>query len=536
MSDLIYLIANGDLRLSANQACWAAQEKAEAAVIAAVRREGGRIERGHPYDPAAGHGFIGSQKEGIEVFRKIPGNAPLIVCEAVWQYSHQVLLGLVSHKGPILTVANWSGEWPGLVGMLNLNACMTKAGVPFSTLWSVDFTDEFFLSGLRQWLRGSRITHDLNHVRDIAGFRLPAGEEQLGRQLAQELRTNKAILGVFDEGCMGMYNGILEDQLLMPLGIGKERLSQSALYAEMRATPDAEARAVRAWLDARGMRFLTGPNPETDLTDDQILDQCRMYIAALRIADDFGCDAIGIQYQQGLTDLTPASDLAEGLLNNTDRPPVTARGNGRVLYEGRPLPHFNEVDECAGLDALITNRVWSRLGYAPETTLHDIRYGEEFTVNGSREFVWLFEISGAVPPEHLTGGYAGAVSERQPPMYFRLGGGTIKGVSKPGEIVWSRVYVEAGKLKVDLGRGRALALPQDETSRRWRITTPQWPVMHALTYGVGRDQMMAQHKSNHIQVAYAPDAEAANRALVVKAAMFLELGLHVNLCGTNHGL
>lgn len=38
-----------------------------------------------------------------------------------------------------------------------------------------------------------------------------------------------------------------------------------------------------------------------------------MYIAALRIADDFGCAAIGIQYQQGLKDLAPASDLlAEG--------------------------------------------------------------------------------------------------------------------------------------------------------------------------------------------------------------------------------
>jgi hypothetical protein len=58
-----------------------------------------------------------------------------------------------------------------------------------------------------------------------------------------------------------------------------------------------------------------------------------MYIAALRIADDFGCDTIGIQYQQGLKDLAPASDLAEGLLNNVDRPPVRARGNGRVLYE-----------------------------------------------------------------------------------------------------------------------------------------------------------------------------------------------------------
>jgi len=38
-----------------------------------------------------------------------------------------------------------------------------------------------------------------------------------------------------------------------------------------------------------------------------------MYVAALRIADEFGCAAIGIQYQQGLKDLTPASDLVEGL-------------------------------------------------------------------------------------------------------------------------------------------------------------------------------------------------------------------------------
>ena len=348
MPETIYLIANGDLRLSANQNCWAAQAKVEDAVMAAVRREGREIVLGHAYDPALKHGFIGSQKQGIEVFRNLPPNAPLIVCEAVWQYSHQVLTGLVTHQGPILTVANWSGEWPGLVGMLNLNACLTKAGKPFSTLWSLDFTDEFFLSGLRKWLRGERVVHDLSHVHPLEDLRLPAEAERKGAELASELKRNKAILGVFDEGCMGMYNGIIEEQYLMPLGVGKERLSQSALYAEMLATPDEEARAVRAWLDAKGMRFLTGPNPETDLTDEQILGQCKMYIAALRIADDFGCDTIGIQYQQGLKDLAPASDLAEGLLNDTDRPPVRARGNGRVLYEGKPLPHFNEVDECAG--------------------------------------------------------------------------------------------------------------------------------------------------------------------------------------------
>ncbi|MCL4853692.1 MAG: fucose isomerase, partial [Bryobacteraceae bacterium] len=343
MSDPVILIASGDLRLSANRVCWPAQQKVEAAVVNAIRREGREVKRGHEYDREKQHGFIDSQKRGMEIFRSIPPEAPLVVVEAVWQYSHHVLSGLTTHKGPILTVANWSGEWPGLVGMLNLNGCLTKAGVRYSTLWSKDFDDGFFLNHLRKWLAGEQIVHDTSHVRKLSDFKLPARAEEIGRELAAGLVRNKAILGIFDEGCMGMYNAIIPDELLHQTGVFKERLSQSALYARMREVPDEEARPVRAWLDAKGMKFRTGPNPETDLTDDQILEQCKMYIAALRIAGDFGCDAIGIQYQQGLKDLAPASDLVEGLLNNVDRPPVKAEGNGRVLYEGKALPHFNEV-------------------------------------------------------------------------------------------------------------------------------------------------------------------------------------------------
>src|SRR5689334_13528352 len=397
MAEPVILIASGDLRLAANQKCWPAQARVEEAVMQAIRREGREVKRGHACDPAKGHGFIDSQRRGMEVFREIPRQVPLVVVEAVWQYSHHLLHGLYTHQGPILTVANWSGEWPGLVGMLNLNASLTKAGVPYSSLWSADFSDDFFLNGLRRWLGGEPLTHDLSHVHPLASLKLPEGAEQLGRRMADELRRNKAIMGVFDEGCMGMYNGIIPDELLHPTGVFKERLSQSALYAEMQRVADAEAWEVRAWLDQRGMRFETGPNPETDLTDDQILEQCRMYIAGLRIADDFGCDAIGIQYQQGLKDLTVASDLAEGLFNNVDRPPVRHRENGRVLYENQALPHFNEVDECAGLDALVTNRIWRKLEFDPETTLHDVRYGEAYGTDGHQEFVWVFEISGAVP-------------------------------------------------------------------------------------------------------------------------------------------
>jgi L-fucose isomerase-like protein len=532
MSELIYLVASGDLRLSANQQCWAAQDAVEKAVTAALEREGAQVTRAHPYNPAAKHGFIDSQKYGMQVFRDIPPDAPLIVVEAVWQYSHHVLHGLYTHRGPILTVANWSGQWPGLVGMLNLNGCMTKAGIRYSTLWSVDFKDQPFLKGLREWLSTGTVTHDLSHVHPLSDFKLSEEAKTIGESFAASLRRDKAIMGIFDEGCMGMYNAIIPDELLHAAGVFKERLSQSALYAAMLSVGDAEACEVRRWLDTRGMKFKTGPNPAADLTDDQILEQCKMYIAAVRIADNFGCATVGIQYQQGLKDLAAASDLAEGLLNNVDRPPVRSANNGHNLYEGEALPHFNEVDECAGLDALVTNRVWKQLGFAPETTLHDIRYGEEY--NG--EFVWVFEISGAVPPAHLIGGYAGAVSERQPAMYFGKGGGTIKGISKPGEIVWSRVFVDNGKLRADLGRAKAIELPQAENERRWNTTTPQWPMMHAVTYGVSRDQLMARHKANHIQVAYGPDAAGANRALAAKASAFREMGIDVSICGDQHGL
>src|ERR1035437_2683388 len=414
--------------------------------------------------------------------------------------------------------------------MLNLNACMAKAGVRYSTLWSADCTDEYFLQGLRRWLDGEAVVHDASHVHPLASVYLPAESAAIGRDLGRKLKSDKAILGVFDEGCMGMYNAIIPDELLHACGVFKERLSQSALFAEMRHVSQEEAQEVRTWLDHKEMRFRTGPNPATDLTADQILDQCRMYVAALRIADEFGCDAIGIQYQQGLKDICPASDLAEGLLNNVERPPAYSR-DGRELYAGKALPHFNEVDECVGVDAIVTNRVWTAMGLDPATTLHDVRWGEQYTADGFDEFVWLLQISGAVPASHLAGGYKGAVSERQPAMYFRLGGGTLTGVCKPGEVVWSRVYVEHGRLNVDLGRATAISLPEQETQRRWKEVTPQWPIMHVLLHGVDQNQFMARHPSNHINVAYAPSAEEADRALAAKATMFHEMGLQVHLCG-----
>ncbi|AFL86729.1 hypothetical protein Terro_0380 [Terriglobus roseus DSM 18391] len=522
----VYLVTSGDLRQSANEVCWPAQAQLEAALTKAFADEGHELVRAFPVDAKLGHGFISSQRMGMDVFATIPPDAPLVFATAAWQYTHHVLPGMRSHRGPILTVANWSGQWPGLVGLLNLNGSLVKAGVAFSTLWSESFTDDFALHGLREWLQTGTLVHDLSHVNALELSALSADAKNLGGQLASDLLARKIILGVFDEGCMGMYNAIIDDEPLNRSGFFKERLSQSALFARMRTVRDADAQAVRTWLDAKGLKFNTGTDEATELTDAQILSQCRMYVAAVRIADEFGCDSIGIQYQQGLKDLAPASDLVEGLLNNPDRPPVLAE-DGRELFASDALPHFNEVDECAGVDGVVTNRVWKALGLDPSTTLHDVRWGKDF----GDDFVWLWQISGAAPASHFVGGYAGSESDRQPPMYFPLGGGTLKGIGRPGDIVWSRVFVEAGTMHIDMGLAKVVTLPADETEARWSEVTKQWPMVSVVTEGVGRDAFMARHRANHVSIAYAGSRDEAMHALQVKAAMCAALGIRVNLCG-----
>ena len=525
----ITLISSGDLRLAANQESWPAQKEVEAGITDAVEACGYEVQRGHPYREEKKHGFIDSQRYGMKIFRSIDSNQPLIVACAAWQFSSHVLHGLTSHEAPILTCANWSGTFPGLVGLLNLNGSLTKAGVEYSTLWSRNFTDEWFREGLHQWLEEGKVFHDRDHIKSVSEVSFPKREGKVGKEIATELERDKAIIGVFDEGCMGMYNAIIPDELLHEVGVFKERLSQSALYYETMQVSDEEAEEAFQWLTDRGMKFNFGSDGEKDLTKEQVLQQLKMYVAAVRMADDHGCDAIGIQYQQGLMDLLPASDLAEGLLNNVERPPVYDRDGNEELYANCAVPHFNEVDEGAGLDALLTNRIWNAFGFDPETTLHDVRWGEEY----DGDFVWTLEISGSVPPNHLENGYASATSERQPPMYFKSGGGTLKGVSKPGPVVWSRIYVADGGLNADLGLAESVNLPDEEVERRWELTTPQWPVMHAKLQGVTRNQMMAQHKSNHVQVAYAPDEDSAKQALAAKAAAFQKLGIDSNIAGVS---
>ena len=122
---------------------------------------------------------------------------------------------------------------------------------------------------------------------------------------------------------------------------------------------------MRAWLDAAGMRFETGtdaghrahrrPDPRpVPHVHRRPAHRRRVRLRPHRHPVPAGPEGPGAR---------PAT-WPRGCSTTPTGRRCTNAGGRRRSAPARPLPHFNEVDECAGLDALLTNRVWTALGPA----------------------------------------------------------------------------------------------------------------------------------------------------------------------------
>jgi len=498
MEKKVYLISNGDLRDTAGVVCWPKQDETIKAMKKAFAKLGVTAELVNQYDPKRKHGFITKQCEGAAVFSKIDPKAPVVIVLSCWAYAHHVCGPLQTHKGPILLVANFDGTWPGLVALLNHSATLERLGVKHARLWSDNFSkDETFMKRLAAWCSKGTISYDTSHITDAAKLKLSAAAKRLGKELAADIMHEKRIMGQLDPGCMGMLNAVINPAKLGAIGMPIEYLNQSDLLAEMALVSEDEAQKNLNWLVRKKTWFDWGTDPRTHLVHEQVISQMKMYVAAARIYQRFGLSSIGIPYQVGLMRCVPASDLVEGMLNNSDRPPVKDPETKKEIEPGRPIAHFNEGDIGSGVPQVLMRDIYLRKGMPAETTLHDVRWGREY----DGEFVWVLLISGAAPPAHF-GGWKNTQVYRQAPMYFPLGGGTCSGVSKPGVITWARFYERFGEIGMDCGTGEVVDLPKVDLQDRLDKTTKTWPIANVHIPGYGRDELMATHMSNHITIGY----------------------------------
>lgn len=524
----VLLVTNADLREPANVQCWPVQEKYERKLESVLReRFGVKMVRAHPVWKERGHGFISSQREGSDLFEHIDPESPVIVLLTAWQYSHHLAPSLVKHRGPVLLLANFDGTYPGLVGMLCMAATLTSLGHPASRLWSENFDDDFFLSGLATWLKTGRLEHDTSYLHpiDLSSPLMATPAGQIGRQVGEYVLRHKEIIGLHDMFCMGMINGVFPQAALARIGMPMESLSQSALLAEMAKVPESLREACLEWYESHGMKFHWGTDGATELVRAQVLEQCAMLVAMARITKRFGLSAVGVQYQQGLAQSCAASDFAEGAIGSAERFPIPDE-TGAIIRPGQCIPCINEVDMGSAIPQTMMWRLLSALGKPAETTLHDIRWGSLF----EGQFVWDMEISGSVPFEHLKGGIAGAEGFRQTPMYFPKGGATIAGQGKAGRLLWARANYVGTDVFLQIGTGHALELPPAEFARRRQATNPEWPLLNCVLDGVGRDDLMAGHQSNHVTVAYVDEADLKDVTRAF-AAQALTQGIKVLIAG-----
>ena len=529
----VLVVTNADLRESANVACWPVQNKFEDKLEKALAgRFGIQTKRAHLYKGDKGHGFISSQREGSDLFATIDPQAPVIVLLTAWQYSHHLAPSLATHKGPVLLLANFDGTWPGLVGMLCMAGTLTSLGKTYSRLWSSDFDDEFFFNGLESWLKTGVIKHDTSYLHPVDALHpvMKSAAGAAGQQVGEFVLRNKEIMGLFDTFCMGMINGVFPQKALVDIGMPLEGLSQSALLVEMAKVPQSLREECLKWYEEHGMKFQFGADPAKELTRDQVLEQCAMMIAMARFTQRFGLSSVGVQYQQGLAHSCAASDFAEGAIGSTARFPIPDE-NGNIIRPGKPITCINEVDMGTAIPQTMLFRLLDSLGLPSETTLHDIRWGSEY----EGTFYWDFEISGSVPFEHLKGGIAGATGYRQPAMYFPKGGSSIHGQGKTGRLIWARAHYEGTQTFLHIGTGTAVELPAAEFERRRKATTYEWPLLNCTLDGVGRDELMAGHQSNHITIAYV-DEDKLQDVLRAFVAQAITQNIKVSVAGNAFGL
>lgn len=456
-------------------------------VEATMQMEAALVRLGR--DPYRVDGFLTKPHHAIE--RLGPVRDPMIGICVHWFYGPHTTEGVVGKDNPLLLASNFSGQWPGLVGLLNTGACLESLRRPFSRVWTDarDWTtDEAFMARLEEWCDTGRILYPENDIT----YDVPVSNEAaaLADGVAQQLRTRRALILMLGDTSMGMINGYFGPRLLNRHGFTEHKVDQAWIIHRGREIADDRLDDALAFVKDRGVTFHWGEVGAEDFTENSTREQLRDYLAVLDLVDEYRADCLGWQYQLGLLPLRPPSDFSEGLFNSTCRP--ESNGDNVICS--------TEADQGNAVPMEMMKRLLKAKGLHQSVAFHDVRWGGEH----EGRFVWVLLNSGSAgayafnqDPDTL----ARVHSYRQPALYFPVPGGTFTGESLPGEMTWARCYLSDDVLWMDIGRGEVVKLPPQKRDAWWEGTTRQWPFM-AADLGIGRDTLMAHYMSNHIAVAY----------------------------------
>lgn len=456
-------------------------------------------------------GFLSKPHHAIERLGCV--DDPMIGVFVHWVYGPHTTEGVVGKDHPLLLASNFSGQWPGLVGLLNTGACLTSLNRRHSRIWTTaeDFSaDPAFMERLDEWCTTGAIRYPETAIHYHAP--ISADASAIASHVAAEIRRRRSLILMLGDTSMGMINGYFGPRLLATHGFAEHKIDQAWIIDRGRSIDARRIDDAMAFVKDRGVTFHWGEPGAEDFTEVATREQLRDYLVVLDLLKEFGADCLGWQYQLGLIPLRPPSDFSEGLLNSSCRPESN----------GEPIACATEADQGNVVPMEMLKRLLKAKGLHPAVMFHDVRWGSEH----AGRFLWVLlnsGSSGAFAFNHDPDTLRETHSYRQPSAYFPIPGGTFSGESLPGRITWARAYIREDRLWMDVGRGEVVRLPEATREAWWRGTTREWPFM-AADLGVGRDSLMAHYQSNHVAVAYGDVFEEM-------MALSTELGFRVRVLG-----
>jgi len=506
MSKRVALFWPGDARAKPNELALPSIEEATTQLERALRKVG--------RDTYRVPGFLAKPHEAIEKLGPI--DDPMIGVCVHWFYGPHTTDGVVGKDNPLLLASNFSGQWPGLVGLLNTGACLESLGRRFSRAWtdSADWSaDPVFMERLDEWCT----TGQIRYPEDAIAYHAPVSKAASGiaAKVAAGIKTRRALILMLGDTSMGMINGYFGPRLLHRHGFAEHKVDQAWIIDRGRRIPQKRIDDAFAFVKDKGVQFHWREAGAEDFDEEATKEQLRDYLVVKDLMEEFKADCLGWQYQLGLIPLRPPSDLAEGLFNSACRP----EGDGDTIACA------TEADQGNVIPMELMKRVLKEKGLHQAVMFHDVRWGAPDPSDPSR-FLWVLLNSGscgAYAMNHDPGSLRGVHSYRQPSLYFPTPGGTFAGESLPGEMTWARSYIRGEELWMDVGRGEVVKLPPATRDAWWEGTTRQWPFM-AADMKMSRDTLMAHYLSNHVAVAYGDIFEEM-------VALSQELGFRVRVLG-----